>query len=40
MKILVDGIIFGRQGYDGVSKVWEEYLKRLLHYDVKVTTCQ
>jgi len=36
LKILVDGIIFGRQRFGGVSRVWEEYLTRLPGYGVKL----
>ncbi len=36
MKIFVDGIIFGRQRFGGISKQWEEYLKRFPNYGVEL----
>ncbi len=36
MKILIDGITFGLQDFGGVSQVWEEYIKRLVNYDIKL----
>ncbi|MEM2045929.1 MAG: glycosyltransferase family 1 protein [Candidatus Bathyarchaeia archaeon] len=36
MKVFVDGIIFSRQRVGGISRMWEEYLKRLPHYGVAV----
>ena len=36
VKILVDGIIFARQGYGGISTAWREYLKRMPDYAVDV----
>lgn len=36
MKVFIDGVIFGRQRFGGVSKVWEELLTRLSAYDLDV----
>jgi glycosyltransferase involved in cell wall biosynthesis len=36
LNILVDGIIFARQRYGGISRVWEEYLSRLPNYGINV----
>lgn len=36
MQILVDGIIFGRQRFGGISKMWEEFLPRLVNHRVSV----
>lgn len=37
MNVLVDGIVFGRQrSGGGISKVWEEYLRRLPDHGIKI----
>jgi mannosyltransferase len=36
MKLFVDGIIFARQRHGGVSRVWQEFLKRLPDHGVDV----
>lgn len=36
MRILIDGIIFGRQIVGGISKAWEELLRRLPLHSIEV----
>jgi len=36
LNIFVDGIIFARQRFGGISRVWEEYLSRLPSYGIDV----
>ena len=36
MKVFIDGMIFGRQRFGGISKVWEAYLSRLCTYDLDI----
>jgi len=36
MKVFVDGIVFGRQGFGGISRVWAEYLTALPTFGVEV----
>ena len=36
MKVFIDGIIFGRQQFGGISRIWEEYLTRLPDSDVNI----
>ena len=36
MKVFIDGMIFGRQRFGGISKVWEAYLSRLCTYDLVI----
>jgi len=36
LKVFVDGIIFGRQRFGGISRIWEEYLARLPDYGVRL----
>ncbi|MBX2989877.1 MAG: glycosyltransferase family 4 protein [Bacteroidetes bacterium] len=36
MKVFVDGIVFGRQSVGGISRTWEELLKRFPNYGVEV----
>ena len=35
-KIFIDGIIFGKQNFGGISKVWEENLIRLDKRDLRI----
>ncbi len=36
MKVFIDGLIFGRQKWGGISRMWEEYLVRLPKYVSKL----
>jgi glycosyltransferase involved in cell wall biosynthesis len=37
MKVFIDGLIFGRQQWGGISRMWEEYLLRLPDYLQELT---
>ena len=37
MELFIDGIIFGRQRFGGISKIWEETLPRLPISDVEIS---
>ena len=36
IELFIDGMIFGRQRFGGISRVWEEFLQRLPEYGVGI----